>query len=127
MKVQPSLSDRSPRRSAIRILRRRWLRIIPVAFIMYTIAYVDRINISLCLPALGRELGNNPVEAGNVAGVFFWGYLVLPDSRRALGARLERETGHQHSAGGMGMLCGRDGFCIDVARNVGGATVARGC
>lgn len=62
---------------AHRIARRRWLRIIPVAFIMYTIAYVDRINISLCLPALGRDLGNNPVEAGNVAGVFFWGYLVF--------------------------------------------------
>jgi len=28
---------------------RRWLRIIPVALIMYTISYVDRTNISLAL------------------------------------------------------------------------------
>jgi MFS family permease len=62
---------------AANILRRRWFRIIPIAFIMYTIAYIDRINISLCLPALRSALGNNPVQAGNVAGVFFWGYLLL--------------------------------------------------
>ena len=29
---------------------RRWLRIIPVAFVMYTIAFVDRTNISLDEP-----------------------------------------------------------------------------
>lgn len=67
--------DRSFSNSSI--LRRRWIRIIPVAFVMYTIAYVDRTNISLCLPTMARALGRNPVEAGSVAGVFFWGYLWL--------------------------------------------------
>jgi sugar phosphate permease len=55
----------------------RWLRILPVAFIMYTIAFIDRTNISLALPSMSRELGMSPTQAGDAAGVFFWGYLLL--------------------------------------------------
>jgi sugar phosphate permease len=55
----------------------RWLRIIPVAFFMYTIAFVDRTNISLAMPAMSRDLHMNPEQAGNAAGVFFWGYMLL--------------------------------------------------
>jgi MFS family permease len=56
---------------------RRWLRIIPVAFIMYTIAFVDRTNISLALPDIGRDLHMNPAQRGYAFGVFFVGYMVL--------------------------------------------------
>jgi len=55
----------------------RWLRIIPVAVVMYTIAYVDRTNISLALPAISRQLQMDPQQAGSAAGVFFWGYVLL--------------------------------------------------
>jgi sugar phosphate permease len=57
--------------------QQRWVRLIPVAFIMYTIAYIDRTNISLALPSLSRDLHMNPTQAGDVAGVFFWGYIAL--------------------------------------------------
>jgi sugar phosphate permease len=56
---------------------RRWLRIIPVAFIMYTIAYVDRTNISLALPDIARELHMDPTQQGSAFGVFFVGYMLL--------------------------------------------------
>jgi MFS family permease len=55
----------------------RWLRIIPVALVMYTIAFIDRTNISLALPRISRDLGLDPAQAGNVAGIFYWGYLAL--------------------------------------------------
>jgi len=55
----------------------RWTRIIPVALIMYTIAFVDRTNISLALPRISHDLGLDPQQAGTVAGIFFWGYLAL--------------------------------------------------
>jgi sugar phosphate permease len=55
----------------------RWLRIIPVAMIMYTIAFIDRTNISLALPRISRDLHLDPQQAGTVAGIFFWGYLAL--------------------------------------------------
>jgi MFS family permease len=55
----------------------RWLRIIPTAFVMYTIAYIDRTNISMALSSMSRELHMTPTQAGGAAGVFFWGYLLL--------------------------------------------------
>lgn len=55
----------------------RWVRIIPVALLMYTIAFVNRTNISLALPDISRNLQMNPKQAGEVAGIFFWGYLLL--------------------------------------------------
>ena len=55
----------------------RWLRIIPVALVMYTIAFIDRTNISLALPRISHDLGLDPTQAGNVAGIFYWGYVAL--------------------------------------------------
>src|SRR5207245_6520060 len=55
----------------------RWVRIIPVALIMYTIAFIDRTNISLALSRISRDLHVDPQQAGTVAGIFFWGYLAL--------------------------------------------------
>jgi MFS family permease len=55
----------------------RWFRIIPVAFVMYTIAFVDRTNISLALPRVSQDLGMDPQQAGTVAGIFYWGYIAL--------------------------------------------------
>ena len=56
---------------------KRWLRIVPVAVVMYAIAFINRTNVSLALPILSRDLHMNPVQEGMVAGVFFWGYLLL--------------------------------------------------
>ena len=59
------------------MLQQRWIRIIPAALITYTIAYIDRTNISMALPFMSRDLGMTPSEAGAAAGIFFWGYLLL--------------------------------------------------
>jgi MFS family permease len=59
------------------MLSERWVRIIPVATVMYAVAFVNRTNISQAMPAMSRDLGMNSVQAGMVAGVFFWGYLLL--------------------------------------------------
>jgi MFS family permease len=44
---------------------------------MYTISYIDRTNISLALPSMSTGLQMRPEQAGNAAGIFFWGYLLL--------------------------------------------------
>ena len=69
----------TPRSTAIPgvVPEQRWLHIITVAFIMYTIAFIDRTNISLALPSMSRDLHMDPEQAGSAAGIFFWGYLVL--------------------------------------------------
>src|SRR2546422_11001758 len=53
----------------------RWIRIIPVALVMYTIAFIDRTNISLALPRISRDLQLDPQQAGTGGGIFFLGFL----------------------------------------------------
>ena len=59
----------------------RWLRIIPVALIMYTISYIDRTNISLALdPSIStmmKDLFMDDKMKGHAAGIFFLGYVLL--------------------------------------------------
>jgi sugar phosphate permease/protein-tyrosine-phosphatase len=55
----------------------RWSRIVPAALVMYTLAYIDRTNIALALPALSAELHMDLAQAGAAAGVFCWGYVAL--------------------------------------------------
>src|SRR5258708_8131444 len=63
------------------MIPQRWLRIIPVALIMYTISYVDRTNISLALDpkisGLMKDLLMDDKMKGHVAGIFFLGYVLL--------------------------------------------------
>src|SRR6267142_3557044 len=61
--------------------QKRWLRIIPVALIMYTISYVDRTNISLALDpkisSMMKDLFMDDRMKGEAAGIFFFGYVLL--------------------------------------------------
>src|SRR3954464_2148741 len=59
----------------------RWLRIIPVALIMYTISYIDRTNVSLALDprisTMMKDLAMDDRMKGKTAGIFFIGYVLL--------------------------------------------------
>jgi sugar phosphate permease len=61
--------------------QQRWLRIIPVALLMYTISYIDRTNVSLALdPKISnmmKDLFMDDRMKGEAAGIFFFGYLLL--------------------------------------------------
>ena len=61
--------------------QQRWLRIIPVALIMYTISYIDRTNVSLALdPTIStmmRDLVMNNEMKADAMGIFFMGYVLL--------------------------------------------------
>ncbi|WP_237479174.1 MFS transporter [Lichenibacterium dinghuense] len=54
--------------------RARWNNILPVVFVMYTIAYFDRSNFGIALPYITRDLHLTATQAGLTAGVFAWGY-----------------------------------------------------
>jgi sugar phosphate permease len=63
------------------MIPRRWLHIIPVALIMYTISYVDRTNVSLALDpkisTMMKDLFMDDRMKGEAAGIFFFGYVLL--------------------------------------------------
>src|SRR5271169_2886459 len=55
-----------------------YIRLIPLLFFSYAIAYVDRVNVSLATLKMSKDLPafNNAV-VGFGAGVFFIGYFIL--------------------------------------------------
>ena len=63
------------------MIQQRWLRIIPVALVMYTISYVDRTNVSLALDpkisSMMHDLLMDDRMKGHAAGIFFLGYVLL--------------------------------------------------
>jgi len=55
----------------------RWLRLIPVAMIVYIISFMDRTNISYAFAGMGKDLGIDKGAQGLVGGIFFVGYIFL--------------------------------------------------
>lgn len=72
----------SPQRQApsaleTRTLRKIWIRILPLIFVLYVAAFIDRINIGFAALTMNRELGIDSRQFGLVAGIFFAGYVIF--------------------------------------------------
>jgi sugar phosphate permease len=64
--------------TAAKIPSGRWWHILPVAIIVYIIAYMDRMNISFAMAGgMNEALGLSMTMSGFSAGIFFFGYMVL--------------------------------------------------
>jgi MFS family permease len=64
-------------RTAADVGRTRWVRLIPIAILVYIISFMDRTNIGFALDGLHDDLGISATQQGFAAGVFFIGYLTL--------------------------------------------------
>jgi MFS transporter, ACS family, tartrate transporter len=68
------------------------MRIIPFVFLLYIIAFLDRINIGFAALTMNKELAINSKQFGLVAGIFFFGYFLfeIPSNLllHKLGARI---------------------------------------
>jgi ACS family tartrate transporter-like MFS transporter len=60
-----------------RARRRIARRILPYLFLLYTVAYLDRVNLGYAALDMNRELGFGPEVYGFGAGIFFAGYFLL--------------------------------------------------
>jgi sugar phosphate permease len=63
--------------TGIRARDQRWVLLIPVATVMYLLAFVDRTNISFVLPYMKHSLHLSAADQGFASGIFFVGYLIL--------------------------------------------------
>src|SRR5439155_12375763 len=62
---------------AQRARRRVRRRLLPFLFVLYVIAYLDRVNVSYAALEMTGALGFSPEVYGFGAGIFFFGYFVL--------------------------------------------------
>ena len=62
-----------------KIPSKRWSFVIPVAAIMYMLAYLDRNNVAVILPFIGNDptMQLTVADKGMVTGIFFVGYMFL--------------------------------------------------
>lgn len=61
-----------------RARRKAYWRLLPLLFLCYVIAYVDRANVAIAKLTMTRDLpGFDNAVIGFGAGVFFWGYFLL--------------------------------------------------
>jgi ACS family tartrate transporter-like MFS transporter len=58
--------------------RKAFWRLLPLCFICYVVAYVDRTNVSLARLTMSKSMPwLNDAVFGTAAGIFFWGYFLL--------------------------------------------------
>ena len=61
-----------------RARRKAYWRLLPLLFVCYVIAYVDRANVAIAKLTMTKDLpGFDNAVIGFGAGVFFWGYFLL--------------------------------------------------
>src|SRR5258706_7146648 len=77
-----TLTDETPPATVVpaldRARQKAYWRLLPVLFLCYVIAYVDRANVAIAKLTMVRDLPafDNAV-IGFGAGLFFWGYFLL--------------------------------------------------
>jgi ACS family tartrate transporter-like MFS transporter len=60
-----------------RTIRKIRRRLIPLLFVFYVVAYLDRINIGFASLTMNAELGITSAQYGLLIGIFFWGYFLF--------------------------------------------------
>jgi ACS family tartrate transporter-like MFS transporter len=75
--MEPGVSTPGPDAVAERARRRISLRVIPYVFILYIIAFLDRVNVGYAALQMADDLGFSAEVFGFGAGIFFFGYVIL--------------------------------------------------
>jgi MFS transporter, ACS family, tartrate transporter len=73
----PPPSSKAPSSVAERTRRRVDRRLMPFIFLLYTVSYLDRVNVSSAGLQMTNDLGFSDAVFGFGAGVFFAGYCLL--------------------------------------------------
>ena len=52
-------------------------RLIPLLFVLYIVAFLDRVNIGFAALTMNADLAITSAQYGLVTGIFFWGYFLF--------------------------------------------------
>jgi len=58
-------------------MRKIYLRLLPFAFISYSLCYIDRINVSFAGLTMRGDLDMSATAFGFAVGTFYWGYFIF--------------------------------------------------
>src|SRR5262245_12677506 len=60
-----------------RTIRKLQRRILPYLFLLYIVAFLDRINIGFAALTMNKDLAVTSQQFGLLSGIFFWGYFLF--------------------------------------------------
>lgn len=60
-----------------RIGRKVRRHLLPLLFVLYVVAYLDRVNVGFASLTMNRELALSSEQYGLLSGIFFWGYFLF--------------------------------------------------
>lgn len=66
-----------PDNSAADLARKVRRHLLPLLFLLYVVAYLDRINVGFAALNMNRELGLSSEQYGLLSGIFFCGYFLF--------------------------------------------------
>src|SRR6516225_597305 len=73
-----AFSDEVPTLSVgTRTIQKVRIRILPLVFLFYVIAFLDRVNIGFAALTMNKELGITSQQFGFLVGIFFLGYFIF--------------------------------------------------
>jgi MFS transporter, ACS family, tartrate transporter len=58
-------------------IRKLRTRLLPFLFVLFVLAFIDRINLGFAALTMNRELAITSQQFGFAAGIFFWGYFLF--------------------------------------------------
>jgi MFS transporter, ACS family, tartrate transporter len=58
-------------------IRKLRVRLLPFLFVLFLVAFIDRINLGFAALTMNRELAITSQQFGFAAGIFFWGYFLF--------------------------------------------------
>ena len=59
------------------LVRKLKIRLLPFLFVLFVLAFIDRINLGFAALTMNQELAITTQQFGFAAGIFFWGYFLL--------------------------------------------------
>ncbi|MBV8909218.1 MAG: MFS transporter [Gammaproteobacteria bacterium] len=103
--------------------------LLPLLFVLYVVAYLDRVNVGFASLTMNRELGLTSEQYGLLSGIFFWGYCLFEVPSNLILHRLGARTWIARILITWGLVAAGTGFVdsaqqLYVARFVLGAAEA---
>src|SRR4029077_14876292 len=59
------------------LARKLKIRLLPFLFVLFVLAFIDRINLGFAALTMNQELAITTQQFGFAAGIFFWGYFLF--------------------------------------------------
>src|SRR5271155_5541358 len=72
-----NLRDDLSEKAAADLAKKMRRHLLPLLFLLYIVAYLDRINVGFAALDMNRELGLSSEQYGLLSGIFFFGYFLF--------------------------------------------------